>query len=276
MHIVKNNPTDRLSRSVHESRDFKKVYNSRRRLSTGYDASETTKAGTRLPTTPLKSSLRVKTLAQSLKTRKIVRIEDRPEGHQVTIDSLQIREYPRTLGVNPSVSTGPPLTIGWEYRNATPSGKKKNEDQANEKERVISVDEYEEIRGERREKSEMLVPASVREDLLSEWGHSRMEMNMASKAGMVDRSRRDRSAQSTSKGRARTRASIQERMEGLRKSLGRLSHTRDSSKALYKNYLRELRQMEQYLDDSGHSKFSDQTPGLATISNDWGSRHSSS
>jgi hypothetical protein len=272
MQKIKKKPTDRLSRSVHDSRDVVNMYKKRdrsrerRRLSIGHDASEDAKARIRRPMAPLKSSMRVKTLAQSLQTRKIVRIQDRPERHQITIDSLQIREYPRCLGVNPSTSTGPPLTIGWQYRNATPSGSnKKNSDQAKEKEeRVISVDEYEELRGARREKSEMLVPASAREDMLAEWGHSRMEMNMASKAVMVDRSRRDRSAQSTSK---RSR-SIQERMEGLRKSLGRLSHTRDSSKALYKNYLLELRQMEQYIDNSNHSKFSESTPDLINASID--------
>eukprot|EP00978_Attheya_sp_CCMP212_P040369 scaffold219634_cov56-Attheya_sp.AAC.2 len=270
MHKIKK-PTDRLSRSVHESRDVVNMYKNRdrslqrRRLSIGHEDSEDAKARIRRHRAhPLKSSMRVKTLAQSLQTRKIVRIEDRPERHQITIDSLQIREYPRCLGINPSVSTGPPLTIGWQYRNATPSGSnKKNSEQGKEKERVISVDEYEELRGVRREKSEMLVPASAREEMLAEWGHSRMEMNMASKAGMLDRSRRDKSAQSTSK---RSR-SIQERMEGLRKSLGRLSHTRDSSKALYKNYLLELRQMEEYIDNSDHSKFSDSTPDLQNTFN---------
>lgn len=69
-------------------------------------------------------------------------------------DKIEIREYARTIGDNPSCSSGPPVSISWEY---TPVGK-------------ISLDEYEETRPPRRSHFEMVLPRKVRHDMLRrEW-----------------------------------------------------------------------------------------------------------
>ena len=79
--------------------------------------------------------------------------EGRREG--VTWDRLEIREYGRTVGDNPSVSAGPPLTLSWQYRMAFDG----------------TVDDYEEERPDRRKGKEMAVPRYIREIMLcEEWG----------------------------------------------------------------------------------------------------------
>lgn len=71
----------------------------------------------------------------------------------ITFDQVNIREYERVLGDNPSVTSGPPLSIGWRY---SPSTLK------------MSIDDYEENKGSPRSSSEYLVPKSVRVATLKE------------------------------------------------------------------------------------------------------------
>lgn len=86
---------------------------------------------------------------------------------QVGWDMLEIREYGRTVGDNPSVSGGPPLTLSWKY-NKTFEG---------------SVDAYEDDRPARRVGKEMAVPRYLREIMLcEEWGCSNREIANAVRA----------------------------------------------------------------------------------------------
>jgi hypothetical protein len=41
---------------------------------------------------------------------------------KVTFDSVQVRFYSQTLGDNPSVSCGPPITLDWNYEEEPPVG----------------------------------------------------------------------------------------------------------------------------------------------------------
>ena len=69
----------------------------------------------------------------------------------VTFASTEIREYPIELGDNPSVSSGPPLTLGWTHMAR----------------HTASVDDYEAGRPHfRRALHEMIIPAKVRTDIL--------------------------------------------------------------------------------------------------------------
>ena len=74
-----------------------------------------------------------------------------------------IRTHSQALGDNPSVSRGPPLTLDWPYNEADP----------------IAVDEYEEWANDKRRRSrtEILVPHTVRRQVLFSYGYSVSEIN---------------------------------------------------------------------------------------------------
>ncbi|KAL3908844.1 MAG: hypothetical protein SGILL_008326 [Bacillariaceae sp.] len=72
----------------------------------------------------------------------------------VRFDQVEIREYHRTVGDNPSVSVGPPVGIDWNYYEAVKS----------------SLEEYESFRGPRREQLELILTRNERDHLLVEWG----------------------------------------------------------------------------------------------------------
>ena len=78
----------------------------------------------------------------------------------VSFDRIDIREYQRTVGDNPSVSSGPALSLAWDYSDSVRS----------------TVDNYESERGSRRKMMEMVVPRFERELLLKDSGVSRKEM----------------------------------------------------------------------------------------------------
>mmetsp|Transcript_4187 Transcript_4187/g.4597 ORF Transcript_4187/g.4597 Transcript_4187/m.4597 type:complete len:153 (+) Transcript_4187:188-646(+) len=108
----------------------------------------------------------------SMNTRKI-------DDLRVGFADAIIREYEVTLGDNPSVSEGPPLSLGWSYNEMLP----------------IPVDKYEEMRGKRRNSLQMTVPADERLDVLvSEWGYSIEDVEQTSQQCQKTKRRRMHSA----------------------------------------------------------------------------------
>ena len=84
----------------------------------------------------------------------------------VGFKEIQIREYDQTLGDNPSVSYGPPISLDWEYTEKTP----------------VDLDDFESHRGERRSLREMQMNYYHRKNTLM-WkiGHSDEELKKATK-----------------------------------------------------------------------------------------------
>ena len=82
--------------------------------------------------------------------------EDTKENRRVSFGRILIREFNIELGDNPSCSVGPPLTIGWQYYDVSSS----------------DVDDFEETRPPRRCKRQMIIPSSVRADILTDVGYS--------------------------------------------------------------------------------------------------------
>jgi hypothetical protein len=81
----------------------------------------------------------------------------------VRFSTVTIREYKRCLGQSTVPSSGPPVSIVWEYDN----------------EMTHEVDDYEDsfgYCGERRSKAELQMPGHYRSELLRDLGHSRMEI----------------------------------------------------------------------------------------------------
>ena len=83
----------------------------------------------------------------------------------VTFDFVEIREYERVVGDNPSCARGPPVAIGWIYQSGT----------------VCPVDDYETLlRGPRRTKREFHLTAEQRTQILvDEWECSEEDIRRA-------------------------------------------------------------------------------------------------
>jgi hypothetical protein len=72
----------------------------------------------------------------------------------VVFDRIKIREYERTLGDNPSCTSGPPISLGWTYLHSCD----------------YPIDEYERNKTVRRSKRALRLPAGRRTELLmKEW-----------------------------------------------------------------------------------------------------------
>mmetsp|Transcript_51965 Transcript_51965/g.62592 ORF Transcript_51965/g.62592 Transcript_51965/m.62592 type:complete len:178 (+) Transcript_51965:101-634(+) len=63
---------------------------------------------------PHKSSMKITTHEESLQYDYSAQ-HNIEEKKRVTFNNIIIREYRRALGDNPSVTFGPPMSIGWEY-----------------------------------------------------------------------------------------------------------------------------------------------------------------
>jgi hypothetical protein len=86
----------------------------------------------------------------------------------VVFHEVQIRNYSQTIGDNPSVSYGPPISLDWGYEEVEP----------------ITLDEYEKNRGPRRSTRQMMLNYYNRKNLLT-WrcGATEDEMKAAEKEG---------------------------------------------------------------------------------------------
>jgi hypothetical protein len=96
----------------------------------------------------------------------------------VSFHQIEIREYERSLGDNPSVHGGPPISLGWNY-NPTHT--------------VVELEDYERFHS-RRTRSEIIMPRSVREEILKDAGVSRKQMGVAAKSATITKNRRAKSA----------------------------------------------------------------------------------
>jgi hypothetical protein len=90
-----------------------------------------------------KGCLKIKTQTESLKKTVSSSTDDR----SVFFSTLEIRTYPLRLGDNPSISSGPPLTISWDSEGDP---------------LVVELEDYEESRPTRRSRKDLIVPKLVR------------------------------------------------------------------------------------------------------------------
>lgn len=86
---------------------------------------------------------------------------------QVYFSTLEIREYPITLGNNPGGVQGPPICLDWKHKE--------------ERTVFVSLDEYEGKREPRRSENDLYIPECLRRWKLLEQGVSMRRMQKASK-----------------------------------------------------------------------------------------------
>lgn len=99
---------------------------------------------------------------------------------QVSFSQIHIREYPIIVGDNPSVLTGTPVTIDWEFVE----------------EMEFAVDEYEQGKPTApRTMVELRMPASHRDAILKKQGFSLSERNHGKKMANIAKSRRRRTSE---------------------------------------------------------------------------------
>eukprot|EP00529_Nitzschia_sp_RCC80_P026918 CAMPEP_0113482948 /NCGR_PEP_ID=MMETSP0014_2-20120614/23182_1 /TAXON_ID=2857 /ORGANISM="Nitzschia sp." /LENGTH=280 /DNA_ID=CAMNT_0000376481 /DNA_START=67 /DNA_END=909 /DNA_ORIENTATION=- /assembly_acc=CAM_ASM_000159 len=99
---------------------------------------------------------------------------------KVRFSTVEIREHNMTMGDNPSVSSGIPLTIEWNHAN----------------EFVCDLDVYEKLRPERRGRYDLVLPRSHRTALCYQSaGYSRSEILKQVKVVSVTKNERRRSIQ---------------------------------------------------------------------------------
>jgi hypothetical protein len=90
---------------------------------------------------------------------------DELESKRVGFSTVEVRSHAMILGDNPSVSSGPPVTIDWKHQGVT----------------ECDLTQYEESKPMRRSKSEIALPAHLREAWLREQGYGSSELARASK-----------------------------------------------------------------------------------------------
>lgn len=76
---------------------------------------------------------------------------------KVAFSTIEVRQYERILGDNPGVSSGPPLSIGWNYYEDSTI--------------CLPVDEFEYYHGSCGDQSEMVLTRSERESILRDLGY---------------------------------------------------------------------------------------------------------
>ncbi len=114
----------------------------------------------------------------------------------VRFDKVKIREYTMTIGDNPCCSSGAPSSLDWRY---------------NPNQEETTVDSFENSRaGNRRLKTQMIIPASVRHDMLrNEWEVSTKEILKATEEVVAIQNERNKSVKQIER-RARLKALVGE------------------------------------------------------------------
>jgi hypothetical protein len=103
-----------------------------------------------------------------------------PRNFNVSFGQLQVRSYDQTVGDNPSVSYGPPISLDWEYEEHDP----------------ICIDHYEDSRGKRRTLRQMILSYYHRRNILC-WQYGVPEEELKKAKNDAKRTKYERSITAT-------------------------------------------------------------------------------
>lgn len=146
-----------------------------------------------------KGILRCTSVDQSL--RRTYGTEPVGTTTRIHFANVEIREYARTIGDNPSCSSGPPVSISWEYAEAI----------------CLPLDAYEGSRPPRRSNLEMILPREFRQRMLKrDWEVTQTQIAAAVRANIKIKNQRRTTVNNLGKS-----TKIEETVEGLSKGLMR-------------------------------------------------------
>lgn len=143
-----------------------------------------------------------------------------PRKSKVSFSTVEVRHYERILGDNPGVSSGPPLSIGWNYYD--------------DRTVRVPVDEYEYYQNPCQDESDMLLSRYERESILESLGYSEKAVARAIRQNYkLKRNRRQTVNNLPVMG-------IEEAIETAKKSLCKIlpGSKYRSSKTLYKEWMK--------------------------------------
>lgn len=175
----------------------------------------------------VKGIMKFKTLDESLhSTYGCETDNDNSNKPRIQFKHIEVREYARTVGDNPSCSSGPPVTISWEYNPDT---------------MILSVEEYEDTRPTRRTMGQMVLPRSYRTEMLrKEWNVSQQQIASAVRQGI-----RCKSQRRTTLGNLGKTDRIEEMVEGATKQLLRTLFLRKSTSRTIKEMDEKMKLAQQ-------------------------------
>lgn len=188
----------------------------------------------------VKSVMKCRTLDESLHS---VYGAQKNHNQNIKFGTVGIREYGRTLGDNPSCSSGPPVSISWDYNVLG----------------EMEVEEYEETRPARRSQMEMVLPRKLRFDMLRhEWNVSQKHI-----AEAVRRNVRTKSQRRTTVNNLGKASKVEQLVESFSRKLKRtltlqkpvsvqvrdLEAKHNEATRLRKQYILELAMRDEYEDN---------------------------
>jgi hypothetical protein len=181
---------------------------------------------------PTKSCLKVATLDESLLSTCFDKnpTTTAAERRGITWDTIEIREYARTVGDNPSCSSGPPIAIDWIHDEPL----------------VIPLEEFEEYRPKRRTYYQLMLGRKERQEmLLEEWGIPEHDVVNAIRRNIKVKNQRRRTLNNI--GRV---SNMEEALESVGKKLKETVLRKEKTKAerLYKASLLQNQRVESWQD----------------------------
>lgn len=124
-----------------------------------------------------------------------------PHNKSVRFDTVEIREYPYILGDNPSVTNGPPLSLGWMSQSQF----------------FVDFEEYDNAKPAPRTTYEMRFDEMLRLHILQSSGHSLNEIIQATAAVRKEQELRRQSIQSSMRAIRveKTTRNVRSKLQGL-------------------------------------------------------------
>lgn len=168
------------------------------------------------------------------------------DGSFVTFDRLEIRKYPIVVGDNPAVTSGVPLTIGWDHDENSMA--------------IVSVEEYENSRPPRRCNDELILPKSKRENMMIASGHPRSELTKAVRETIRVKNSRRRTINNL------YMENYDEFVESATRKLKRFVFRKKKDSALYKQWKSERSRAEAAIQEENEAAAREEEEGENDLS----------